>query len=753
MNSAPPREFARLTPPAQDFRPRYEATISSVLRLFWRRKVWIATILAFVMAGAVGAASMMPKSYVGEALIQLTFDGGGAPGEGQAGTGAASTSVDATSIVEGEAEIIRSRAIARRVASDLAARELARSGTEAPSPATPAATGAATGAEAPKNPVLAFFRDVANGLRHSVSAAPIPAFDRSVLDLQSRLSVRNEGKSYLIRIAFTSNDPARAATIANAFAETYLQSRVEVSVGSARRTSDWLASQVEAAKLAVAEADQRIAKARLAGVGGSAGNVQATEKQLGDLVTQLSSVRLDRLNLEARLSRLRSAAADGHTPSASDLAGSTDAPRLIEAEVAKRQEASRLASTLGSRHPLVARADKALQDARDQLTAAIASAISTTEADVASASASEATLAERLDAAKRSALDSQTASKRLGQLETEAEAARGALVRLQESYRQALALADLKPIGAKLVSPAETLAVPASPKLSLVAVLSGILGLGAGLGTVLLLELRDTGFRSAPQIAVELGARCLGIIPAIDTHDISGTRQLREEALKALAIKAGLTHNRNGGTIVVVTSAAPREGKTELVRDLAQTLASMDRRVLTIENAIRPSAGGSEWDGQSDADAEESHRTALTMRVHNAGTKIAGYYRASDDLRDVFGSHDHMRSWLEENSSHFDIVIVETPPILTKSDALVMTWLADLVLLAVKWNDTPKAAVSSAYSQLNWTKGETGIVLNQVDVARHKALGTKDSLYFHRRYLGRRAKEASRRGFQHGLNA
>lgn len=116
MNSAP-LEFARLSPPSQDFRPAYDATLGNMLRVIWRRKFMIAVIMTTCVAAALGIASLMPKNYVGEALVQLTFDSEGAASSSPAnGVNAA---VDATAIVEGEAEIIRSRAIARRVAIGL----------------------------------------------------------------------------------------------------------------------------------------------------------------------------------------------------------------------------------------------------------------------------------------------------------------------------------------------------------------------------------------------------------------------------------------------------------------------------------------------------------------------------------------------------------------------------------------------------------------------------------------------------------
>ncbi|KQT88371.1 exopolysaccharide transport family protein [Aurantimonas sp. Leaf443] len=717
MNSASHREFTRLARPVQDLRPRYEAAFADVLRTVWRRRWMIAAILALVLSAAVAALLVLPKTYVGEALVQLKFENeaGAATGSGASG---GNTAVDAASLVEGEAEILRSRAVARRVVAAI--------GPETARPAEPS--------------VLSTLVARVKGLLPQMPpAAPIPEGDRQVMALQQGLKVKNDGKSYLIRVAYADRSPERAARIANAFADAYLQSRVEVSVNAALRTSQWLEAQIRSARTELAAADAKVNAFRNERViTAGEGDLQTADRQLGDLLGQLSAVRLDRLNLEARLARLKEAAGLGRTPSVLDLAGSTDAQRLIEAEVAARQNAAKLATALGTRHPLYLRAEQTLEAARAQLFDAVASAIDITRMDVGSAIASTASLEQRVADAQRAAAERQGAAKTLKLLETEADGARASVERLEESHRQALALAELKPVAAQLVSPAEPLATPASPKPKLVLILAGGAGLGLALLAVFLVEMRDTGFRSAREVEADLGANCAGLVPAAGPG--GGDGELRQQALRALAVSCGLT-TRGGGLIVAVTSTAPGEGKTELVRGLAGVLAGMNRRVLTIENAGRRHAEGSGYACTRHRAAGQKEITTVARVARPlAGTALVRDYWSASDDEGVFDDSDSLHAWVEEHSGAFDLILVEAPAVLVDAKAVVLSRMANLTLLVTRWNATPRSAVAAACAQLQRSQTpDLAVVLSEVDVRRHRRFGLKDNLHFARRYLGPRS--------------
>ena len=674
--------------------------IRTVVRLLWRKRLLICAAAVCVVAAALGGAALMGKTYVGEALVQLKFggDAGSSPG-------APLVTVDGVAIVESEAEIIRSRALARRVLDRLDALPAPAQGHDAAPPPSPGTGG---GIEA----------------------------DRRVLALQTGLTVKNDGKTYLIHVIYAAKGPIRAAQVANAFAEEYLKSRIEVSVAAAQRTSDWLDAQIVQANADKGKVDEEIRafRARPDVVAADAGNAQVREQQMRDIVGQVSAAAVDSQRLEGRLQRLTEAAAAGRVPSAQDLQGSTDVQRLVDAEVTARQDSSRLAETLGTKHPLYARADKAHAVALQQLTEAVSAAAEITRKDLASARAAQAALAAQLATLRAAALDGQIIDRTLKELEARETTAQGNLDRLREAHRQALALADLKPIAAQMVSRAEPIAIPTSPNMKVIAVLSGLGGIVAGLALVVLLEQRDMGFTTGGQAAGELGIPCGGMIPAVTRGEKPAARRIYHQALKSLVIGAGLAEPKDGCVVIVVTSTMAGEGKSDLVRDLAATLGELDRRVLVVDDTA---ATVDQPTAQDDAKAPDAEPAGEAPHGRRTDTALTPFHRPSGDLAEILASSDRFKPWIEEAKMQFDVVIVEAPAVLADVEGVMMARSADLVLFAVRWRSTPKQAAIAAFRQLIPAPGQQAlVVITEVDMREHRKLGTRDNLYFARRYAG-----------------
>ena len=703
-------------------------------------------MIVVTLAGCIAAALLLGKSmtrqYLGEALVQLKFDG--TPGLTNSSSGTPAVALSAAAVVEGEAEIIRSRAIARRVAE----REL-QTAHAAPAAAEP---------QARRQPapflasIIATLADVRASAKQWMAGSTQEALgptERRIVDLQSGLAVRNDGKTYLIKIDYAAADPAIAASLANAFAEEYLASRIEVSFDSAKRTSEWFASQVEAAKKLLSDTDGRVQefRARTGAFTTATGEVTAPEQQLRDLVSQLSNARLERLKLEGKLQRLQASISEDRLPSAADLQSSGSAQRLIDAQVAAQQEADRIAASLGEKHPLYARARNALDDVRRQLQDAVAKTVGIVQADLSSARASERSLEQQMAAFEAASAQDRVNAKTLAQLESDAENARANLGRLEENYRQASAVAELKPIAAELVSSAEPLRIPVSPKMTIILALGCFAGLVASGGAVLLLELRDRGYVSGSDAFHDLRVSCAGMLPSLPHRANAKLRDVHDRSVRSLAVNAGLLTNGAEHSVVVVTSALPGEGKTGLARALATCLAQADRRVLIVENvAAARNRNGRASEAGSGVEPNAPQPIAIeTLSRVGDDHCVTYYHRSTGSLSNLIDDPDRFRVWLKKSVQDFDTIIVEAPAVLIDPYAMIVARAANMVLFAVRWNSTPRQAAREALGQIlpACERSDVHAVLTEVDLKRHDRLGLRDSLYFYRRYSGRRAARAA----------
>lgn len=663
-----------------------------------------ATVGAALLA--LGCAALLGKTYTSEALIQLTFEGGA--GRAASPTGAAGVTTDALAMVENEVAIIQSDGIARRVLE-------------------------AVGGSAPAS----VSQQLAAVWNASFPAWAVPFessatdLDRRLLALGKALTVGTDGKTYLIRIGYAAADPARAAELANAYAQAYLARRAEASAEAARARSVWLAAQVDRA---VEDRDAAQEKAiayrkRLDVIAAGGGTSLLREQEMRDLATQISAAHLSRLQLESKLQRLTAALGQDRTPSATDLSDSAEAQRLIDAEVAANAELSRVAASLGVEHPLYGRARGTLERAKQQLTDTVASAAENTRVALDSARSAEDSLTAQLAALKTAMMGSQLLDRTLGELEADLTTAQTNLNRLRDEHREAQAMADLKSMAAALVSRAEPISIPTAPKMPLVALLGAMAGALAGLVFVMLSEKRDRGFLTAEAVSGDLGIACAGMVPAQLGRLRRGDAHVRDQALKSLAIKTELADPKTGCVVVVVTSALPGEGKTRLVHGLASALAELGRRVLIVERTGAFAAAGKE-------------RAPLQCIYEAPRERIAASSSASyHQTRGVLASRDQLEPRGEEVDNRFDVVIVEAPAVLADPEALLIARAADLVLFAVRWHATSRACVAAAFKRIVPGLGQRAMaVLTDVNLKQHRKLGVRDELYFHRAFASKYIK-------------
>jgi polysaccharide biosynthesis transport protein len=104
--------------------------------------------------------------------------------------------------------------------------------------------------------------------------------------------------------------------------------------------------------------------------------------------------------------------------------------------------------------------------------------------------------------------------------------------------------------------------------------------------------------------------------------------------------------------------------------------------------------------------------------------------------QDLLGSR-RMRDLIRQMSSLYDLVVIDSPPIMAVSDAVVLSGLADATLVMVRWETTPREVTISAIRQLRQSGGRiAGAVLTRVNMRKHARFSYGDSGYYYDRYKG-----------------
>lgn len=678
----------------------YEAGLA-----LWRRRRMIIGLIMLALLAATVFLFASEKRYAATSLVQIDFSQDDPTG----GRRTAGLPLDASALVETEARFVRSRAITRQVAEQLAAEETAK----------PEA-------------------------RMGQAVVDPGQLEAQIEQLTRNLTVRNDSRSYLIEIGYTASTPAKAAEIANRFADTYLANRGETSSASARRAAEWYADQIEVTRKSLEQAERSAADYRR-----SSGIVETNtegaallQQRMREISSQASAATLARVNEESRLERARQAAAEGSIPP--DIAAQPQIQRLIESREAARRQASTQAAATGERHPSVIQARALQQEAEARLQSEVTHALAAIAEDVKSARRVEEELEAGVSKARSFLIDTRAREAELRTLQSRADSLRERLKTLNEGHMQARALSELKPVAAQIMAAAEPSRTPAGPKKGLTLALSGLGAAVLGGLLTFLLERRDAGFRKEEEVLAATGSPCIGLLPALQPGDARVNAATQRETLRAIIATHRLAES-GPAKVLLMTSALPEQGKSQALEALAHCLVEMGRRVLVVdasprseldgtgkaalEDIIAGSAarkraleGGRQW-----APADMSPRNPLLRRraplAASEARQLSIVHRRGglSDSATAF-TPATLADLVTEARSSFDVVLVEAPPVLLAADALILAQFADIVLHAARWHDTPKATVAAAVKRLcDGAVRVHGILLTQVDTERYES--------------------------------
>jgi polysaccharide biosynthesis transport protein len=587
---------------------------------------------------------------------------------------------------------------------------------------------------------------------------PLNAADRANIAagiLSAKLSFSNDPDSRLLGIAVTTRDPVLSARIANEVARQFLAFKVQEKFAAMQRAHDWLQGQVASLAAQVRADDASVEAYRLShGLGeempdqaGNPGQVQTVNRQqLNDISTQLIDVSRDLSEKEGELTQAQTALT-GAT-STNDLPAVLASPviaQLLDEAAQASGRAAELASTEGPGNPELrsARAQTAalLARAREQMSN-VARSLSV---EVAAERAQKAALQQQMEQLRGAVSNETAAELGLNTLETQARATRGIYESFLSRAAQLANVAGIQEADASLVSSAEVPLGPSAPQPGRLLAIAAVLSLALGTVLALLLERLHGGFSVPEQIESVVGLPLVGLMPKVRQTRFRRRRGGRAE----IALTASLDRLRGQMRIlgedrprlVMVTSALPKEGKSLFSVELARNLASAGWHVLLLECdfccpslarylGVAPGPGLCEILSGKSLGATDN---IIRQPTRNLDVILAGKMRG--DSQEMLASR-RMSALLNDVRQRYDVVIMDTPPVLPVADALVLGRQADATLAVVQWEKTPREAVMNSIRLLrNSGSPIMGVVMTRVDLRKAASAGGSMSYAF-RHYDG-----------------
>lgn len=580
------------------------------------------------------------------------------------------------------------------------------------------------------------------------------AQEASAATLQRMVNIKRSGMTYIVDVYVSTPDRLKSSRIANAYAREYVDRQREIKLGATKNANAWLVQRLAELEPELATKEAAVARYRQANNLLSASGATLTEQEISNYNQRLADAQTELATERARLNTARGQMARG---SLGDDVGEALGSPVIQGLRAQRATASAkvadLSERYGDRHPDMVRARGELADIDTQIRGEIQRVISNLEAKVEVAGGRASAIAGTLSSARGALAGNNAASVELNRLERDAQVARADYESLLQRYRETSTQAGIQEPDAAVATTARTPVKPSSPNIPLNLTLGLALALAAGAVAVGVAESVDEGLTTGEDIEKRLGVPALGSVPLLSSVAPRRDRRLTPgdyllakplsvftESFRALRTSLLYDRPAGHGHTIAVTSALPGEGKTTVSLCLARSAAQSGLSVVVVDCDVRrrslnrslnltPQVGLVEV-LHGDVSLDEA------LIPDNGGAMVlpvAGELTGED----LFTRPDLDRL-LRTLSDRFDVVVLDTPPVLALADTRILTAKADSVLFITRWRKTSAKAAGAALGILSQSGVEVeGVALNQVDANEQARYGYGDTGHYYaevRRY-------------------
>lgn len=596
---------------------------------------------------------------------------------------------------------------------------------------------------------------------------PMDPHQRMLKAAAKSLKVRASGQTRIIEILVDSTDPSLAADFANTLTNEYIDQNMEARYEMSQRTGDWLGRELDGMRVKLEHSEDALQDyARRAGLvftgstdGDKDNRQNVSEAKLSQIQQSLSAASADRVARQSRYEMASTSPAQALPDVLNDSNLRDYQSKLTDL---KRQIAD-LSTTYTPDYPKVKRLQAEAQTLQTELGGERADILKRIKNDYDEALRREKLLADQY--AQQSALVTQEGEKTIQYniLQREVDSNRQLYESMLQRVKESAIAAALKASNIRVVDAARIPPKPYKPDVPINAGLGLCAGLFIGVAFVVMRERADRTFQAPGDCTFWLDVPELGVIPSDravgrkslyyygygDSKRLSKTKEpstdvmapsgrklpemlelnilQRKSSFVAEAFRAVLTsimfsgENGSRPRVLVVTSAGPSEGKTTICCNLAIAMAEIGRSVLLIDADIRKPRVHSVFGLENDRGLVDILKAGtLADDLINSlvqPTSVPGLSTVTSGPATAAAANllfaSHMPDLLARFRKEYDLVLVDTPPMLAMADARVVGRMADAVLMVVRANHTTRDAAQAA--QQRFAKDDTrvlGTILN-----------------------------------------
>jgi succinoglycan biosynthesis transport protein ExoP len=574
-----------------------------------------------------------------------------------------------------------------------------------------------------------------------------------ISSIRGNLKATLAPNTHIIKVSFRNADKDLTAHVVNTLMTTYTENNFKSRFDSTMQASDWLSKQLVDLQMKVETSQEKLVRYQkeheILGIDEKQNITTAKLDELNKALTAAESERMDKESVY-RLAQSGDADTIASAAGVLDAAGTgTQASGLLEnlrgREADVKIQAAELSTQFGPSYPKVAQLNTQLKEIDAQILKESKKLADKIRGQYMAAVQRETMLHDALEKQKQEANKLNESAIEYSILKRDLESYRTLYEGLMEKMKEAGVSAGLKSNNFRIVDVARVPTYPIEPNIPRNLAFAFVLGLTSGVGLAFLLEGLDNTVRTTEQAQMISGLPPLGMIPmgsrtardganakrlviATSNEAVELVTQVRPQSQMAesyRALRTSLLLSNLGAPpkVIMVTSALPQEGKTTTSINCAVVLAQKGIRVLLIDADLRrpsihktlgmgPRSGLSNvLTGSATLEQTITRSPILpNLSVLPAGTP-------PPNPAELLAS-PNMREALEKLRGQYDHIVVDTPPTLSVTDAVVLSPAADAIVLVIRSGQTTKQALRRSRDILMRVNAKvSGVLLNAVDLS------------------------------------
>jgi len=561
--------------------------------------------------------------------------------------------------------------------------------------------------------------------------------DSVISAVRESIWVNRVGSTFIIEISASSASPDKAALLANTLAEVYLDNQLDTKFKATRRAQEWLDARVGELRDELRDAEGLVEAHRASTGLLRTGGDTLTEQTIRSINADLTAAQADYATKSARLRNMNEQMRSGSgVDSIAEAQNSTSIANLRAAQTALSARKSDAMRRYGEKHPSYQTIILEEQDNERLINAELQRIASSLEQEVLIARERVNSLQSSLNRAKGELASNNRAGVEQAALERDALATRTLFEEFNNRFKETSELDGITEADAVVDSYAPVPGSPSFPNTNLNLMLGFMLGLALAGLVGLVLELLDN-FISSPEEAEQVaGVPYIGQIPLLPAAGAFTKSRIKPaeylidkphsgfaEAYRHLRASIMFADIDKAAKTVAVVSSLPSEGKTSMSYCLGRMAAMSGTKTIVIDGDIRlrqlTEISGVKCEaGLLEYLFGEARLADAVQTDEKTGLHILPLSDRKHTPRDVFGSRafDAMLNMLQQS---YDLVIIDTGPILLMAETRVVTSKVDQVVVATRWRKTTRNTLRETMKILHdFHANVAGVVLTFVDLRK-----------------------------------